>query len=121
MYTKKFIDNVERGVTVQTQRPVSVGETMPIFIPKLMPYITKGSPATQSIVTNGNMIFANDTSCKPNAPMVVRSQNYLSPKLESGASWGSIIDDDDDRVPSGTNVNVTFTSGNIQNPTFRPE
>ena len=120
MYTKKFIDNIERGVTVQTQRPVRVGETMPIFVPKLMPYITKGTPSSNSIVTNGNMIFDNDTSCKPNAPMVVRSQNYLSPKFESGASWSGIIDDDDDTVPAGTNVNVTFTSRNIQNPTFRP-
>lgn len=121
MYSKKFIDNVERGVTIQTQRPVRAGQTMPIFIPKLMPYISKGSPSSHSVVTNGNMIFANDTSCKPNAPMVVRTQNYLSPKFESGATWSGIINDEDDLVPAGTNVNVTFTSGNILNPTFRPE
>lgn len=121
MNSKKFIDSVERGVTSQRQRPISVGQTMPIFIPKLMPYMTKGSPVTQSVVTNGNMIFINDSTCKPNAPMIVRTQNYVSPKFESGASWSGIINDyDEDYVPAGTNVSITFPSGNILNPTFRP-
>lgn len=119
LQTQKFIDTVEQGVTCQTQSPVNPGSSMPIYIPKLMPYITKGNPRVQSVVTNGNMIFVNDITCKPNAPMVVRTQNYISPKFASNGTWYPIIDDpDEDDVPSGTSVNVTFASGNILNPTF---
>lgn len=119
LQTQKYIDNVESGLTCQTQKPVNPGVSMPIYIPKLMPYISKGTPRTSSVVTNGNMIFVNDVSCKPNAPMVVQTQNYISPKFASNGTWIPIIDDpDEDLVPAGTSVNVTFTSGNILNPTF---
>lgn len=120
--TKKFIDVNERGVTCQTQPPVYSGQSMPIYIPKLMPYIKKGSPVVQSVITKGSMVFVNDTACKPNVPHVVKYQNYISPKFENNASWAGIIDPDDDspKVPSGTSVSVKFTSRNIQNPTFNP-
>ena len=117
--TKDFVQNVEVGNTLRRQRPVNVGQTMEIFIPRLMPYIVKGSPVQQTVVTNGNMVFANDASCKPNAPTIVRTQNYISPKFNG--SWSGIISDpDEDYVPAGTSVQVTFPSGNLLAPTFTP-
>lgn len=120
MQTKQFIDTNERGVTSKTQPPVSGGQPMEIFIPKLMPYMTSGSPVTKSTITKGSMVFVNDASCKPNVPQVVKSQNYISPKFENNASWSGIVDKDNPKVPAGTAVVVKFTSGNIQNPTFSP-
>lgn len=119
--TKKFIDSTERGVTSQTQKPVKPGQKMPIYLPKLMPYITKGGTNSKTVVTSGNMIFINDVSCKPNAPSIIRTQNYISPKFDSNGSWSGIIEDvNKDDVPAGTNVQVTFPSGNLLDPTFSP-
>ena len=122
MNSKTFIDTNERGVTSKERPPVSAGETMEIFIPKLMPYMNSGTPTIKSTITKGSMVFVNDSSCKPNVPTIVRSQNYISPKFENSASWSGIIDpsDPNPKVPAGTPVVVKFTSGNIQNPTFSP-
>ena len=120
MSSKSFVNNVESGNTCVTQKAVRKGETMQIYVPRLMPYMVKGSPVQQSVVTNGNMAFANDSSCKPNAPSVVRTQNYISPKFNG--SWDGIVaDPDEDPVPSGTSVQITFPSGNLLSPTFTPQ
>ena len=117
--SKVFIDSTERGVTCVTQIGAKPGQQQPIYIPKLMPYLVRGGLVTQSVVTNGNMMFVNDNKCKPNAPSIVKTQNYVSPKFESNGTWKSIVENPNrDPIPKGTGVHVTFASGNILTATF---
>lgn len=119
--TKKFVDSVEKGVTVTEQKASKPGETMKIYVPKLMVYINKSGPESGKVVTKGNMLFANAPDCKPNAPTVITTQNFISPKMANGTSWTGIVEDETkDPIPDGTSVHATFASGNIEDVTFSP-
>ena len=118
MKTKQFIENNESGTTVVSQAAPKAGESMPIIVPKIMPYMQRGDK-TGTTVTNGNMMFLNDASCKPNAPNIIKTQNFITPVMDSG-SWGSKEDPETHIVKAGTQVIVTFPSGNTSNSRFRP-
>ena len=123
MSSKKFAELNDRGLTIKEQSPCKQGETMPMYIPSLMAYIPKGEPRTDSATTNGNMAFVNANDCKPNPPMIVKTQNYISPKFENNATWEGVVDIENDpsaKVPTNTPVTVNFTAGCLINSTFNP-
>ena len=147
---KKFVENSEQGNVAITSSIVSPGQKMAVYIPKLMPLMVHGGKVHQKVVTQGNMVFKNAQECKPNAPMVVETQNYISPVFENNATWTGVdgvsgfnksetwyqtavpesggyttvtrkdTNTESGTVKAGTTVRVTFKSGNLLNPTFNP-
>lgn len=120
MESKKFVDTNEAGVTMIKRKPTQPGESMPIYIPSLMAYMPRTIPTKQPVTTNGNMVFKNAPDCKPNAPNIIHTQNYISPKFENNATWKGIVDESDPNptIPANTPVVCKFTSGCLLNPTF---
>lgn len=147
---KKFVENSEQGNVAITSKIVSPGQKMAIYVPKLMPLMVHGGKVHQKVVTQGNMVFKNAPECKPNAPMIVETQNYISPTFENNATWTGVsgitgfskkeqwyqsaipkgggyttvkrtnTTSESGTVKAGTTVRVTFKSGNLLNPTFNP-
>ena len=148
--TKKWVENSDNGVIAETQPIPGPGQTGKIYIPKLMPFITFGGTVKQSNVTNGNMIFKNAPDCKPNAPTVVYTQNYITATVANGTNWADVegvsgysqVESWDQTgvgesggnvtvtrkggatqsgtIQQGTPVKVTFKAGNIVSPQFGP-
>ena len=148
--TKKWVDSSDTGVIAETQPIPGPGQKGTIYIPKLMPFIQFGGLQKQANVTNGNMIFKNAPDCKPNAPTVVYTQNYITATAANDANWADVqgvsgysqVESWDQTgvgesggtvtvtrkggatqsgtIQQGTSVKVTFKSGNIINPYFGP-
>ena len=77
------------GICVQKKDPApKSGETLQIYIPSLMPNITKSIPTKKNKVTNkGAKLFLNDSSCKPSSNSIITTQNYLTGKLARNCIW----------------------------------
>ena len=88
--TKKWVDSSDTGVIAETQPIPGPGQKGTIYIPKLMPFIQFGGLQKQANVTNGNMIFKNAPDCKPNAPTVVYTQNYITATAANDANWADV-------------------------------
>lgn len=116
--TKPFVSEIEYGYTSVNHIWVRPGGSIPMYIPIVMPDISNGTPSYTTELTRGGLIFANDVSCRPVVENKVRTQNFVSPKLENNNSFANIVTDDDPIVKRGTRFQCKFTNKNLQNIKF---
>ena len=77
------------GICVEKKDPApKFGETLEIYIPSLMPKITKSIPTKKTPVSNkGAGLFLNDPSCRPPSKTLLTTQNFLTGTLERNSEW----------------------------------
>jgi len=77
------------GICVEKKDPAPKwGETLKIYIPILMPNITKSIPTKKTPVSNkGSGLFLNDASCRPPSKTILNTQNFLTGKLARNHMW----------------------------------
>lgn len=80
----------EYAYTTTKHDVVKAGETLPLYVPKLMPKIDNGEPKISKLVTKGSTVFKNSSSCKPSVGRILQKQNYITPKLSNNKSWDGI-------------------------------
>jgi hypothetical protein len=112
------------GIVTQNTPPVSIGESVPVFIPMIMCNVENGSeePKTSYINTYGSTIFKNDSNCKPKASSTLKQQNYILAKKEDNTNLSRLLDKDDDIdgyvLPKGSKVEISFVHGKLSAVTF---
>ena len=73
-----------------------MGESLKIYIPLLMLNINKSDDVSSGIVSPGSyQTFLNDNSCRPKTQTTIKTQNYITARLENNTSW--VIDDNTDK------------------------
>lgn len=73
-----------------------MGETLKVYIPLLMIDIEKGNGIITSMANSGSyQTFLNDNRCRPTTQNIIKTQNYITAKLENNTTW--IIDNDEDK------------------------
>lgn len=77
------------GICVQKKDPAPKwGETLEIYIPTLMPKISKSIPTKKTPVSNkGSRLFLNDPACRPPSKNILTTQNFLTGKLARNHVW----------------------------------
>lgn len=80
----------EYAYTTTKHNVIKAGETIPLYVPKLMPKIDSGEPKISKLVTKGSTVFRNASGCKPTAKRILKNQNYITPKLSNNKSWEGI-------------------------------
>lgn len=116
--TKDFVSEIEYGYTSINHIKVRPGESIPMYIPIVMPDISNGTPRFETELTRGGLIFANDNSCRPKVENKVKTQNFVSPTLENNNTFENIVTDEDPIVKRGTRFQCKFTNRNLQNIKF---
>lgn len=80
----------EYAYTTTKHDVITAGQTLPLYVPKLMPKINNGEPKISKLVTKGSRVFKNSSSCKPTVGRILQKQNYITPKLSNNKSWKGI-------------------------------
>ena len=80
------------GVVVEKKDPApKEGETLKLFIPKLMPNIDKSIPVKSSnFINKGSKLFLNSSECRPRCRVLLKTQNYLTGYLEKNCEWNNV-------------------------------
>lgn len=78
----------------------NTGDKVKVYIPKFMSKIGKASKPENEIVPlqSSNMLFINDSSCRPSVSSSIKTQNYIEAIVTNESSWNnnSIIYKTDD-------------------------
>lgn len=69
--------------------PVS-GDSVKVFIPELMPKVKIESPKQVKIQVNCVQMFLNDESCRPSNKNVIKTQNYITVKVDNRVNWNNM-------------------------------
>lgn len=69
--------------------PVS-GDSVKLFIPELMPKVKIESPKQVKIQVNCVQMFLNDESCRPSSKNVIKTQNYITVKVDNHVNWNNM-------------------------------
>lgn len=69
--------------------PVS-GDSVKVFIPELMPKVKIESPKQVKIRVNCVQMFLNDESCRPSSKNVIKTQNYITVKVDNHVNWNNM-------------------------------
>ena len=69
--------------------PVS-GDSVKVFIPELMPKVKIESPKQVKIQVNCVQMFLNDESCRPSSKNVIKTQNYITVKVDNRVNWNNM-------------------------------
>lgn len=69
--------------------PVS-GDNVKVFIPELMPKVKIESPKQVKIQVNCVQMFLNDESCRPSSKNVIKTQNYITVKVDNRVNWNNM-------------------------------
>lgn len=69
--------------------PVS-GDSVKVFIPELMPKVKIESPKQVKIQVNCVQMFLNDESCRPSSKNVIKTQNYITVKVDNHVNWNNM-------------------------------
>lgn len=102
-------------------KPLSIGETTPIYIPLIMSGISEGPPITWKESTGGKGIFKNASKCKPIPNNTVTSKNYVDAKKEDNTSLLRLeteLSEKEAIIYKGKTVQCTFTHGKLKDPTW---
>ena len=77
------------GFVVEKKNPApKEGESLQLYIPVLMPNISKSIPTNQNKVNNkGSKLFLNDSSCRPTSRILLTTQNYITGYVEKNSKW----------------------------------
>ena len=109
------VDLIEYGYAAQDFAPVSVGEKVPIYIPKLMGNIKFTGKDSISI----NNLFDNSKKCRPNIDTKINITNYAMLTVDKNMVWSDKVNKNG-IVPKGTRFHVEFINGNITDPHLKP-
>lgn len=107
----------ETGYVTAPSYPCRAGGTLPIYIPRLMPYIDNGPPMISMVSSKGQAVFKNASECMPMPIQILETQNYINPKFENNKEWtpnllaGGL-------VPRKTKVDCNCHSNAISTMTF---
>ena len=71
--------------------PVS-GDNVKLFIPELMPKIKIESPKSINVQVNCVQMFLNDDTCRPNTKNIIKTQNYMTVKVDNRVNWNNMTD-----------------------------
>lgn len=71
--------------------PVS-GDNVKLFIPELMPKIKIESPKSINVQVNCVQMFLNDDTCRPNTKNIIKTQNYMTVKVDNHVNWNNMTD-----------------------------
>lgn len=115
LYTLK---SEEIGYTATNHVKITATQTLPMYIPRLMPDITSGEPTETPVTGLGSMIFLNAPEIRPMAEQTLITQNYLSPKFERNKSFGSDQLVGDNIIPRKTKLEVHCKTNVISQMTF---
>lgn len=69
--------------------PVS-GDSVKVFVPELMPKVKIESPKQVKIQVNCVQMFLNDESCRPSSKNVIKTQNYITVKVDNHVNWNNM-------------------------------
>lgn len=107
-FVSKITLTEEYGYTLEEHDIVVPGETIPMYIPKLMSNIKKDKPSEYRKVLSGRNIFKNANECLPNIASLLTFRNYLEPKLLNNSSWNGIVDKNSRKIPEDTKMTCSF-------------
>lgn len=68
------------------------GDSAKIFIPELMPKVKIETPKSTSIQVNSIQMFLNDETCRPSAKNIIKTQNYMTVKVDNHVNWNNVTD-----------------------------
>lgn len=71
--------------------PVS-GDNVKLFIPELMPKIKIESPKSINVQVNCVQMLLNDDTCRPNTKNIIKTQNYMTVKVDNHVNWNNMTD-----------------------------
>lgn len=108
----------EIGYTVSDHVNITATQTLPVYIPRLMPEITSGPPAELPVTSLGSMVFLNAPEIRPIAEQVLISQNYLEPKFERNKSFGKDQLVNEKIIPKKTKLEIHCKTNVISQMTF---
>lgn len=114
----------EYAYTTTDHAPTKTGESIPLYVPSLMPNINSGSPNIQTRITKGSVIFKNAIGNRPTALRRVQSQNYISSPMSRNQSWDGLSktrhvgEEEEEYVPRKTSVLCTSAFSNTKNMNF---
>lgn len=105
------VNEQEYGYCCNSFKPVASGNSIAMYVPKLMGNIKSVTPETIVI----NNLFDNANDCKPVFAKKVTKSKSLMALLKENCNWldkvtGSGI------VPKGTMFTIEFLNGCISNP-----
>lgn len=108
----------EIGFTMESHKPVNATQTLPMYIPRLMPNISNGNPTITPTSSLGSLVFLNAPEILPIALPTLNTQNYLEPKFERNKSFGKDQLDKDGMIPRKTKLEIHCKSNVISHMTF---
>lgn len=68
------------------------GDSVKIFIPELMPKVKIETPKSTSMRVNSIQMFLNDETCRPSAKNIIKTQNYMTVKVDNHVNWNNMTD-----------------------------
>lgn len=68
------------------------GDSVKIFIPELMPKVKIETPKSTSMQVNSIQMFLNDETCRPSAKNIIKTQNYMTVKVDNHVNWNNMTD-----------------------------
>ena len=68
------------------------GDSVKIFIPELMPKVKIETPKSTSMQVNSIQMFLNDETCRPSAKNIIKTQNYMTVKVDNDVNWNNMTD-----------------------------
>lgn len=68
------------------------GDSVKIFIPELMPKVKIETPKSTSVQVNSIQMFLNDETCRPSAKNIIKTQNYMTVKVDNHVNWNNMTD-----------------------------
>lgn len=112
-FTKIFhVQNSEYGYTIEDCSPVKYGESIKLYIPKLMGAIS--SNVGIEPISSSNF-FSNSIDCRPSIMKKVELTKYIEVPVRSSSGWENKVNENG-IIPKGTMFIVEFINSNIQKP-----
>lgn len=120
-FTHRYkLNGLEYAYTTVDHSLIEPGESIPLFIPTIMPNISSGEPKISPAVTKGTTLFRNAPACRPAAKRVLHTQNYLTPSFSRNQTWKGIAKKrgEEEYVPRKSRVLCTNTSSTPKKMNF---
>lgn len=108
----------EIGYTISDHVAIGATQTLPMYIPRLMPEINSDTPTELPVSSLGSMIFLNAPEIRPIAEQTLISQNYLEPKFERNKSFGKDQLVGENIIPRKTKLEIHCKTNVISQMTF---
>lgn len=106
-------------VTEHRKNSPIVGEELRLYIPILMTNIVNSAPTSHIVKLGSSQLFLNDIKCRPNFKNVIKSQNYITAKMENDTTWiHKNLTDEEFNVNPGDKVECHTPNGKLSKLLF---